>query len=282
MGKVIESIYMAGKISRDDWRSFYVDTIWEWEQLYCWPVSQKAICGLDYTGPYFASEGHGATHGVSTHGLGLGNCRMDHDPRTVAGRTKVKDLCLRAIQKADLFFAWIDSEDCYGTIAEIGYAKGIGKPVWIAAQGGWWSDLWFVYELADRWGYGYSPENALSTMLRKFKYDTWTFNSHIENLFWQRWLDLYPGNDCSIPLEPQYQVGRYRIDFAHIESKTAIELDGHASHSSPDAIAHDRKRQRELEAQGWHVIRFGGKEIVQDVERCVHEAVDILVKRVHV
>jgi very-short-patch-repair endonuclease len=281
--EAIESIYMAGKISRNDWRGSYVREVSDWENLSSWPITRNALCGLDYTGPYFATNGgHGITHGRSTHGNGLGRFWHEHDPETSGQRAKVKDLCLRAIQKADLFFAWIDTEDCYGTIAEIGYAKGIGKPVWMAGPGNLPADLWFAFALADRRAYGYSPARALSIMLREFKYDTWTFNSHIEELFWRRWLDLYPGNDCSIPLEPQYQVGRYRIDFAHIESKTAVELDGHASHSSPDAIAHDRKRQRELEAQGWHVIRFGGKEIVQDVKRCVSEVVHILVKRVHV
>lgn len=104
-----------------------------------------------------------------------------------------------------------------------------------------------------------------------------TSASPIEKAFWEEWISR-AGNSQPYRLVPQYQVGRYRVDFAHVESQTAIELDGHATHSSPDAIAYDRKRQREIEAAGWKVIRFGGKEIFKDVGRCVDETARVLTK----
>jgi nucleoside 2-deoxyribosyltransferase len=57
-------------------------------------------------------------------------------------------LCLEAIEDADLVFAWINSNDCYGTIAELGYAKGQGKLIAIAGPHKI-HDMWFVYEMAD-------------------------------------------------------------------------------------------------------------------------------------
>jgi very-short-patch-repair endonuclease len=51
-----------------------------------------------------------------------------------------------------------------------------------------------------------------------------------------------------------------------------IELDGHRTHSSPAAIAADRRRQRDLEAAGWYIIRFGGQEVFIDAVGCVQEA----------
>lgn len=93
--------------------------------------------------------------------------------------------------------------------------------------------------------------------------------SPIEQSFFEAWRKYYP-NEL---LLPQYEIkgGIYRLDFAHVETKTAIELDGFAAHSSTDQIAGDRKRQREIEALGWRFIRFGGKEVYQDVAKCINE-----------
>lgn len=76
----------------------------------------------------------------------------------------------------------------------------------------------------------------------------------------------------------QYRVGPYRLDFALPRRMIAIELDGHRTHSSPAAIAADRRRQRELEGNGWYIIRFGGQEVFQDAEDCVRQAA-VLVRR---
>lgn len=97
------------------------------------------------------------------------------------------------------------------------------------------------------------------------------FNSPIEKMFWDIWETVEFDEQETIPLIPQYKIGKYRVDFACEFVRVAIELDGHATHSSPEAIAYDRKRQREIEAEGWRVIRFGGKEITTDTYRCAVE-----------
>jgi very-short-patch-repair endonuclease len=100
--------------------------------------------------------------------------------------------------------------------------------------------------------------------------------SPIEDAFWRthQKLRLRPLNG----LVRQYKVGQYRLDFALPRQMIGIELDGHRTHSSTQAIAADRKRQRWFEANGWYIIRFGGLEIYQDVDACVREAAE-LVKR---
>lgn len=98
--------------------------------------------------------------------------------------------------------------------------------------------------------------------------------SPIEQKFLAAWKRQRP----NIKLTPEHQVGRYRIDFAYVSAKIAIELDGHATHSSPAAIAADRRRQRELERLGWRFIRFGGQEVYQDADACAKEARDFIVK----
>src|SRR5581483_9440880 len=93
----------------------------------------------DYVGPFFLSCDHGCYHGPSSHGYGYG---PDAQHRLVSG------LCLGALHRADLIFAWIDSRDCYGTLVELGYAKSMGKRIVIAGPR-YFKDLWFCYALAS-------------------------------------------------------------------------------------------------------------------------------------
>jgi restriction endonuclease-like protein len=100
--------------------------------------------------------------------------------------------------------------------------------------------------------------------------------SEIERLFREAAELLWPADP---PLVQEYEVrglddGKAfrRLDFALPGLKMAIELDGHATHSSPDQIAADRRRQRALEDAGWKVRRYGGKEVMQDAQACVRDA----------
>lgn len=78
----------------------------------------------------------------------------------------------------------------------------------------------------------------------------------------------------SIPyhLEPQYQIGPYYADFAHLESNTVIEIDGAAYHSSPEQIERDRCRTGYLEGQGYRVVRFPASQVHRDPVRSVYRA----------
>ncbi len=88
------------------------------------------------------------------------------------------------------------------------------------------------------------------------------FDSPLEKGFWFYWKE-----NCPIVLTPQLEVGRYRIDFAHIPSHTAIELDGNEYHSSQSQIANDKRRQLELERQGWRFIRFNYWDMLEEYSR---------------
>jgi very-short-patch-repair endonuclease len=99
------------------------------------------------------------------------------------------------------------------------------------------------------------------------------FDSPIEILFWDTWKV-----NSEFTLTPQYPIGKYRVDFAHLPTKTAIELDGLEAHRTTGQIAYDRRRQREIEAQDWRFIRFGGKEVNHNVVQCVVEARNFILK----
>lgn len=64
---------------------------------------------------------------------------------------------------------------------------------------------------------------------------------------------------------------RYRVDFFLKDARLIIELDGHAYHSTKEQLEKDAIRQRYLTRAGYAVIRFTGREIIRDAQRCVAE-----------
>lgn len=68
---------------------------------------------------------------------------------------------------------------------------------------------------------------------------------------------------------------RYRVDFILMDARLIIELDGHDYHSSPDQLDKDSKRQRYLTRAGYTLIRFTGRQIVNDCNACVLEVRNI-------
>jgi very-short-patch-repair endonuclease len=290
-----KNVYLTGKISQNDWRHTLVEGLGEIivsEKDTSWPILENAIFDcLDYVGPFFSLEGHGAAHYDHSHGVFANLAKYDSHG-CVAGyprRAWTVNNCKEAINEADVIFAWIDDASCYGTLVELGYAKALGKTIWIAGPTRY-QDLWFGYEMADELWFVdemdkqiYSEASAkdmLAFMLDLYGWKHYAFDSPIEQSFWNVWVSFTStGPGDRYYLHPQYPIGKYRVDFAHEPTKTAIELDGHATHSSPDAIARDRKRQRHLESEGWHVIRFGGKEIFSSANNCAVEVWGILTKR---
>lgn len=129
-----------------------------------WPIISKGVMGkFDYVGPYRMGTNHGpynGTHGLRERGEISDEQFYDAEAfaahlKTVAfneltaARRKTWELCKGAIEQSDLVFAWIDSEQTYGTILEIGYAKAKGIPVWIGYPESF-GDMWLVYQVADR------------------------------------------------------------------------------------------------------------------------------------
>lgn len=101
------------------------------------------------------------------------------------------------------------------------------------------------------------------------------FRSPLERDFWNEWL-TDSARVATTPLIPQYQIGRYRVDFAHVASKIVIELDGRAYHTDRYAFVRDRIRHRSLEKQGWHVVRFASAEIQGNLPSCISETHEII------
>lgn len=83
------------------------------------------------------------------------------------------------------------------------------------------------------------------------------------------------------PFELQHEVwhaGRFvaRIDAAYPHLLLAIEVDGFAHHTSPDAFQRDRTRQNRLVALGWTVLRFTWDDVVNrpaEVAETIRQAI---------
>ncbi len=57
-------------------------------------------------------------------------------------------------------------------------------------------------------------------------------------------------------------------DFAYPERKIAIYCDGFAYHGNADALSGDASKRNTLQAQGWAVLTFWGKQILRNPVRC--------------
>lgn len=63
----------------------------------------------------------------------------------------------------------------------------------------------------------------------------------------------------------QHTIGPYVADFASIDAKLVIELDGE-QHGFPDAQAHDAARDNYMVKEGWMVLRFWNKEVYDNMD----------------
>jgi len=80
--------------------------------------------------------------------------------------------------------------------------------------------------------------------------------------------------------ETQYAIGPYRADFAFPGSKVVVECDGHEYHDrTKEQAAHDRKRDRYMQMDGWMVLRFTGAEIHADAVACAEDVLLAISRR---
>lgn len=123
-------IYLAGKISKNNWRNKILkkSRIDELEAPY---ILKE---GLEYTGPYFLSCDHGCYHGDRTHGRRVEGVSICSDDYINESRERTISKCYQWIDDADILFCWIDDITAYGTFTEIGYASAKNKIIYIACD----------------------------------------------------------------------------------------------------------------------------------------------------
>jgi very-short-patch-repair endonuclease len=91
-----------------------------------------------------------------------------------------------------------------------------------------------------------------------------------ESYLWQR---LRSRQIHGFKFRRQHPVGKYILDFACIEARLAIEVDG-GQHN--EMQINDDQRTALLEAQGWKVLRFWNNEVLQNIEGVLEKVLNAL------
>ncbi|OPY87468.1 MAG: Nucleoside 2-deoxyribosyltransferase [Smithella sp. PtaU1.Bin162] len=151
-------VYMAGKIAPNDWRYDIFKNLYDHNCNKLELNEQLLLGNFEYFGPFFIDCSHmGCCFGDNSHGRGLGlNHYHPHitlcDGETIPEkRETVVEKCLSWLNSSDIVFCWLNKNNAYGTLVEIGYAHSKNKPIFIAMPIGFnvYQDMWFALTLAD-------------------------------------------------------------------------------------------------------------------------------------
>jgi very-short-patch-repair endonuclease len=71
----------------------------------------------------------------------------------------------------------------------------------------------------------------------------------------------------------QHPIGQYIADFACIDKRCVIELDG-GQHQVQ--LAYDEKRTAYMQSQGWRVLRFWNNEVVENLNGVLAKISEVL------
>lgn len=87
-------------------------------------------------------------------------------------------------------------------------------------------------------------------------------------------------NDLNLKLTPYYRFHTYELDFAHIEKKIDIEIDGDQHIFDLRIVQHDKKRDKFMTQNGWRVVRVVWSDYKRlnydEKQKFIHELVDFL------
>ena len=89
------------------------------------------------------------------------------------------------------------------------------------------------------------------------------------------WARLKKLNSLGYRFRRQHPVDNYILDFAVIEHRLAIEIDG-ATHAEDAEIAHDLIRTHTLNKLGWKIIRMTNLDVYRDPDGAVDGIIQML------
>lgn len=88
--------------------------------------------------------------------------------------------------------------------------------------------------------------------------------SPYELLFEQLWLEIAPDIDLYSEYTGAIPGRRFRLDFLHLPTKTAIEINGSGRHQTFTGYARDMEKMRLLAYHGYTVIPFTCQQITAE------------------
>ena len=116
--------------------------------------------------------------------------------------------------------------------------------------------------------YGFQDASpCLYPILKAFAKSNRRHLTPCESLLWNY---LRRTRSCGYHFRRQHIIGDYIVDFACVEKKLVIEIDG-AYHAEPRQVADDSLRSEWLEQIGYEVIRFSNKQVLQEIENVLRE-----------
>ncbi len=76
--------------------------------------------------------------------------------------------------------------------------------------------------------------------------------------------------------EQEYRFHRFSIDFAWVDKKIALEIDGEQHYRFEENIERDKRKDKILEDAGWTIIRVPWKECCNNKEEWITKVKDII------
>ena len=73
----------------------------------------------------------------------------------------------------------------------------------------------------------------------------------------------------------EYPIKRYSLDFAFVDLKINIEIDG-ATHSQDFVRIKDEERDNTLQSLGWIVYRINAKDLLKDLNTVITKVIDLV------
>lgn len=91
-------------------------------------------------------------------------------------------------------------------------------------------------------------------------------------------------DDFELEIVPQYEIGKYKVDFLVCHYKTdtyiVIECDGHNFHEkTKKQAAHDKTRDRFITKQGYTILRYTGSQICENPQEISDDVHSIIKER---
>src|SRR5882672_5277721 len=118
-----------------------------------------------------------------------------------------------------------------------------------------WTHFMFLSPLGERLGEGVvAQDENTTTRARSLRRDA----SRAERKVWELLRDRHL---AGIKFRRQHPIGPYFADFACIARRLVIEIDGEHHDFQLEA---DARRTAAMERDGWRVIRFTARDVVQN------------------